>query len=262
MLVDSHCHLNSIDLAKTAYGSLEALVAATHKQGIGHMLCVNTELENFEALVAIADRCSGVSISVGVHPTYVVEADLEPTVSQLSALAGNQKCVAIGETGLDYYHKDTSPTLQKERFRVHIQAAKAVAKPLIIHTRSAPEDTLQLMTEEGAREVGGVMHCFTETWEVAKKALDLGFYISFSGILTFKNAESLRLVAKQVPLDQILIETDAPYLAPMPFRSKQNEPAYVRYVAEALAHLRGLSLDEIADITTQNFFRLFKAPWV
>lgn len=220
------------------------------------MLCVSVTLETFPEVVALAHDHSHVFASVGVHPNET-EGN-EPSVSKLVDLANDKRVVAIGETGLDYYRSQGDMTWQQERFRRHIRAAKQSGKPLIIHTRDAAADTLHVMREEGAADIGGVMHCFTESWEVARAALDLNFYISFSGIITFRNADALREVAKQVPEDRLLIETDAPYLAPVPHRGKTNEPAFVRHVADCLANIRQAPLESIADITTRNFFALFK----
>ena len=207
-------------------------------------------------MLELAERFDNFYASVGVHPDY--ENIEEPTVEQLVTLARHPKIVAIGETGLDYFRLTGDLEWQRERFRTHIRAAILADKPLIIHTRSAAEDTLRIMQEEGAERVGGVMHCFTERLEVALAAIEMGFYISFSGIVTFKNATQLKEVAKAIPLDKMLVETDSPYLAPMPFRGKTNQPAYVKYVAQEIANLRGISLDAVMQATTQNFFTLFK----
>ncbi|TXG96572.1 MAG: TatD family deoxyribonuclease [Zoogloea sp.] len=252
MLVDSHCHLDFPDLIENEADVLERMI----ENGVTHALCVSVKLETLPAVIGLAERHGNLFASVGVHPD---NADCEePDEARLLALAAHPKVVAIGETGLDYYwHKD-APEWQRARFRTHIRAARRCAKPLIIHTRDSAADTLRLMREEGADQAGGVMHCFTETREVAADALDLGFHISFSGIVSFKNAEALRDVARFVPSDRLLVETDAPYLAPMPFRGKTNQPAYVRHVAQAVADARGESLASVAEATSRNFFRLFK----
>ncbi len=252
MLVDSHCHLDFPDLIENEADVLERMA----ENGVTHALCVSVKLETLPAVIGLAERHGNLFASVGVHPD---NADCEePDEARLLALAAHPKVVAIGETGLDYYwHKD-APEWQRARFRTHIRAARRCAKPLIIHTRNSAADTLRLMREEGADQAGGVMHCFTETREVAADALDLGFHISFSGIVSFKNAEALRDVARFVPSDRLLVETDAPYLAPMPFRGKTNQPAYVRHVAQAVADARGESLASVAEATSRNFFRLFK----
>ncbi|MBL8460329.1 TatD family hydrolase [Zoogloea sp.] len=252
MLVDSHCHLDFPDLIENETDILERMA----DNGVTHALCVSVKLETLPAVIGLAERHANLFASVGVHPD---NADCEePDEARLLALAAHPRVVAIGETGLDYYwHKD-APEWQRARFRTHIRAARSCAKPLIIHTRNSAADTLRLMQEEGADQVGGVMHCFTETLEVAKLALDLNFHISFSGIVSFKNAEALRDVARFVPSDRLLVETDAPYLAPMPFRGKTNQPAYVRHVAQAVADARGENLASVAEATTRNFFRLFK----
>lgn len=259
MLVDSHCHLNSIDLSLFD-NNLDNVIKAATLQGIEHFLTVCVELDDFPAICAIAERYEQVSISVGVHPANEEDQAPEPTVALLSELAGHPRCVAIGETGLDYYHIKTEEAQQnqRQRFTTHIQAAISVDKPLIIHTRNAAEDTLAVMQSENAQSIGGVMHCFSESWEIAKKALDMNFYISISGIVTFKNAESIREVAKKVPLDRLLIETDSPYLAPVPYRGKPNHPALVKYVAMTLSELHQISFEELARQTTDNFYRCFK----
>ncbi|OGV25413.1 MAG: hypothetical protein A3F18_04030 [Legionellales bacterium RIFCSPHIGHO2_12_FULL_37_14] len=253
-LVDSHCHLHLMDL--TPYNQqIQPVLDAAKAKGVHKFLCVAVELANHDILCEIARKHKEVMISVGLHPDHEVE--IEPTVNELINLA--KPCVAIGETGLDYFRvtSEEGHKLQQERFRTHIQAAIATKKPLIIHTREARRATLEIMQTENAKEVGGVMHCFTESWEVAVAAMELGFYISFSGIVTFKNAAALQDVAKRMPLDRILIETDSPYLAPTPFRGKPNQPAYVYYVAEMLAKLRNEPLEQIALATSENFARCF-----
>ncbi len=224
---------------------------------IHHMLCVCVVLEKFPSMLKKVEAFPEISVSVGLHPDEVVSQEEEPTVEALTTLAQHKKCVAIGETGLDYYRGLDQVQVQQERFRRHIQVARSLNKPLIIHTRSASDDTIRLMQEEKAKEARGVMHCFTETWEVAKQALDLDFYISFSGIITFKNAEALREVVKKVPLSRLLVETDSPFLSPVPYRGKPNQPAYVEYVAQAVAALKNESYEEVARVTTQNYFDLF-----
>lgn len=252
MLVDSHCHLDFPDLIENESAILERMA----ENGVTHALCVSVKLETLPAVIGLAERHANLFASVGVHPDNA-DCD-EPDEAKLLALAAHPKVVAIGETGLDYYWHKEAPEWQRTRFRTHIHAARHCAKPLIIHTRDSAVDTIRLMREERAGEAGGVMHCFTETREVAEQALDLGFYISFSGIVSFKNAEALRDVARFVPADRLLVETDSPYLAPMPFRGKTNQPAYVRHVAQAVADARGESLAAVAEATTRNFFRLFK----
>lgn len=252
MLVDSHCHLNFPELRQ----NLPALRAAMQEERVGHALCISVTLPDFPEVLAVAEAHDNFYASVGVHPDYEDEPLF--TEDQLVNLAAHPKVVAIGETGLDYFRLTGDLEWQRERFRLHIRAAIRAQKPLVIHTRNAAEDTLRIMREEGADQVGGVMHCFTESLEVAQAAIALGFYISFSGIVTFKNAVALKKVAKAVPLDRVLVETDSPYLAPVPFRGKLNQPAYVRYVAEEIANLRGISYQEVEQATTENFFRLFK----
>ena len=224
---------------------------------VGHALCVSVTLDKFPEVLALAEQFDNFYASVGVHPDY--EDIEEPSVDALVKLANHPKVVAIGETGLDYFRLTGDLEWQRTRFRTHIRAAILAKKPLIIHTRSAAEDTLKIMREEGAAQVGGVMHCFTESLEVALAAISMGFYISFSGIVTFKNAAQLKEVAQKIPLDKMLVETDSPYLAPVPFRGKTNQPAYVKYVAQEIADLRGISLDAVTQATTANFFNLFRA---
>jgi len=251
VLVDSHCHLDFPELA----ADLPALLGNMAANEVGQALCVGVSLENFPRVLGLAETYSQLFASVGVHPDH--QEGEEPTVERLLGLATHPRVVAIGETGLDYYRLQGDLEWQRERFRTHIRAARRACKPLIIHTREAAADTLRVMREENAEEAGGVMHCFTETWGVARGALDLGFFISFSGIVTFRNASALREVARQVPLDRLLVETDAPYLAPVPHRGKINQPAYVRHVAEEVARLRGVDLNVVAEATTANFQRLF-----
>jgi TatD DNase family protein len=252
MLVDSHCHLDFPGLAE----QLDTVFAKMRDNGVSHALSVSVTLADFPKILAIAESNSHIFASVGVHPDYADSPIV--TVEELCDLAAHPKVVAIGETGLDYFRLKGDLGWQRDRFRTHIRAARACRKPLIIHTRSAADDTLRLMREESALDVGGVMHCFTETWEVAREALDIGFYISFSGIVTFKNAKSLKDVAQRVPLDRILVETDSPYLAPVPHRGKCNQPGFVRHVAEEISRLRGISIEEVSEATTANFQRLFK----
>ncbi len=223
---------------------------------MSHALCVSVTLDKFPEVLGLAEQYDNFYASVGVHPDY--ENIDEPSVDLLCRLAQHPKVVAIGETGLDYFRLSGDLEWQRNRFRTHIRAAILVGKPLIIHTRNAANDTLRIMQEEGAHQAGGVMHCFTESLEMAKAAIEMGFYISFSGIVTFKNAAQLKEVAQKIPLDKILVETDSPYLAPVPFRGKTNQPAYVKYVAQEIADLRGISLEAVMQATTQNFFNLFK----
>ncbi len=252
MLIDSHCHLDFPELAK----DLQEVLHKMQENQVTHALCVSVNLPDFPRIRTIAEAHQNLFASVGVHPDY--EDQIEPRAEQLAELADHPKVIAIGETGLDYYRLQGDLEWQRERFRQHIRAARKVNKPLIIHTRSAAADTLRIMQEEGAAEIGGVMHCFTESWEVAQQAIAMNFYISFSGIVTFKNAVALKEVAKNVRLDRMLIETDSPYLAPVPFRGKLNQPAFVRYVAEEIARLRAVAPEDIAAATTNNFFNLFK----
>lgn len=251
MLIDSHCHLDFPDLAE----NLPQLLANMQEHRVRGALCIGVNMEDFPGVLALAEQHPHLFASVGLHPEY--ENVQEPDQATLLALAQHPKVIAIGETGLDYYWQKDKPEWQRQRFRTHIRAAIELNKPLIIHTRDSALDTLSILAEEGAQKVGGIMHCFTETWEIARQALDLGFHISFSGIVTFKNALQVKEVACKVPLDRLLVETDAPYLAPAPYRGKTNQPAYVRYVAEEIARLRGISYDEVAEATTRNFFALF-----
>jgi TatD DNase family protein len=252
MLVDSHCHLDFPDLSNR----LPEVLRHMQENDVGIAVCIGVNLEDFPRVLSLAEAHRQLYATVGVHPEYV-DAE-EPGMEQLVKLADHPKVIAIGETGLDYYwHKDR-PEWQRERFRTHIRAAKQCGKPLVVHMRDAANDTLAILKEEGAGEVGGVMHCFTEDWQVARAAIDLNFHISFSGIVTFKNALALKDVACKAPLDRILVETDSPYLAPVPYRGKINEPAYVRHVAAEIARLRGLSTEEVADASTKNFHQLFK----
>ena len=257
MLVDSHCHLNFLD-SNEFDNQMDNVIARALEEHIEHLLCVCVEIEDYPYLKQLAETYKNISISVGIHPNTELESEIQEPF--LSELAQHPACIAIGETGLDYYRTESheAKEKQRQRFREHIRSALITGKPLIIHTRQAADDTLKIMAEEGADKIGGVMHCFAETWEVARQALDLNFYISFSGILTFKNAVDLQEVAKKVPIDRILIETDSPYLAPVPFRGKQNHPALVKYVAKALSELRQVDFNTIASETTANFYRCFK----
>jgi TatD DNase family protein len=252
MLVDSHCHLDFPDLA----ARVDEALALMRENDVTHALCVSVTLQEFPQVRALAERYPNLSASVGVHPDY---ADVPVvTEEELVKLAAHPRVVAIGETGLDHYRIKGGAEWQRERFRTHIRAARRSGKPLIIHMRDAAEDTLRIMREEKASEVGGVMHCYTGTWETARAAMDLGFWISFSGIITFKNAAALREVARKVPLERMLIETDSPFLAPVPYRGKTNEPGLVKYVAEEIARLRGVPFHDVAAATSANFFQLFR----
>ncbi|MFZ2300659.1 MAG: TatD family hydrolase [Gallionella sp.] len=250
--IDSHCHLNFPELAE----NITDVLAQMQQNDVVAALCVSVSLADFPRVLALAEQHPNIYASVGVHPDY--EGVEEPDVTRLVKLAQHPRVIAIGETGLDYFRLKGDLEWQRTRFRNHIRAARECGKPLIIHTREAAPDTLRIMAEENAAEAGGVMHCFTETWEVAETALAMGFYISFSGIVTFKNAKQLKEVAQRVPLERILLETDAPYLAPAPHRGKLNQPAYVKHVAEEIALLRGIEANEVGLRTTENFERLFK----
>lgn len=251
MFIDSHCHLNFPELAD----KLDEVLANMQEYQVDSALCVSVDLQYLPQIITLAEQNQNIYASVGVHPDY--ELVDEPTQAELVALAQHPKVVAIGETGLDYFRLQGDLEWQRNRFRTHIKAAVECSKPLIIHTRSASSDTLRLMQEENAHFAGGVMHCFTESLEVALAAIDMNFYISFSGIVTFKKALELKEVAKRIPLERILIETDSPYLAPVPHRGQLNQPAYVKHVAEEIAKLRGISVEEVGETTSANFRRLF-----
>lgn len=257
MLVDSHCHLNMLNLDKYD-GDLSALVKATQESGVDYMLNVSVSLDTVDTVVKTAQQFDNIYASVGLHPSDV--KGLVPQEETLLALTEHERVVAIGETGLDYHYNDSSLEEMRESFRAHVRVAKKAKLPLIVHSRAAQEDTINILREEGAAECGGVMHCFTESWEMAEQAMELGFYISISGIVTFKNAQNVQDVATKVPLERLLIETDSPYLTPVPYRGKPNEPMHVRYVAEKIAELKGLDFDEVAAATTRNFFELIKQP--
>ncbi|WP_444931293.1 TatD family hydrolase [Microbulbifer sp. SSSA002] len=254
MLVDSHCHLDRLKLDKFD-GDLDAVLDLARSRGVGKFLCVGISLENADAVVEIASRYEDVVCSVGVHPLDVDSGMAD--VERLVEMANQPGVVALGETGLDYYYSTDTQEIQQQSFIAHLKAAGQAELPVIVHTRDAREDTLALIKEHGNTNTAGVLHCFTESWDMAKAALDLNYYISLSGIVTFKNAEELRDVARKLPLDRLLVETDSPYLAPVPYRGKPNIPAYVREVAEFIADLRGIPYEQLAEITSENFFRLF-----
>jgi len=250
-LVDSHCHLDFPDLA----ADLDGILIRMAEAGVERAMCISVNLPNLPRVIALAERHPQLYATVGVHPDY--EDTPEPTVDDLVRLADHPRVLAIGETGLDYYRLTGDLEWQRQRFRTHIHAARRIGKPLVIHTRSASADTLRIMEEEGAADIGGVMHCFTESQAVADAAIAMNFVISFSGIVTFKNARDLQEVARTIPLERMLVETDSPYLAPVPHRGKTNQPAWVRHVAEFIADLRGVSPEIIAAATTANFERVF-----
>jgi len=251
--VDSHCHLDFAEFD----GKMDAVREEMRANGVTHALCISVNLAGLPKVLALAEAYDNFFASVGVHPDHEDRAPVDPAL--LVELAHHPRIVAIGETGLDYYRLSGDLGWQRERFRAHIRAARECRKPLVIHTRQAAEDTLAIMREEGAAEVGGVMHCFTESQAVAEAAVALGFHISLSGIVTFKNAGALRDVARWVPPERLLVETDSPYLAPVPHRGKTNRPGLVRHVGEEVARLRGIPLPELARVTTRNFFNLFSA---
>lgn len=254
MLVDSHCHLDRLDLAPYN-GDLDLAVDAANQAGVGHILCVAIDLPRLSDVLDIAERYEHIHASVGVHP--LERADNEISIKQLVELAQHPKVVAIGETGLDYYYSRETIDIQQKSFIDHLKAARECNKPVIIHSRDAREDTLTLMAEHADHTLGGVMHCFTENWDMAQRAIEMNFYISLSGIVTFKNATELKEVAKKIPLERLLIETDSPYLAPIPYRGKPNEPKYVTHVAQCIADLREIDVQEVAEATTDNYMRLF-----
>ncbi|PKM13162.1 MAG: TatD family deoxyribonuclease [Gammaproteobacteria bacterium HGW-Gammaproteobacteria-3] len=254
MFIDSHCHLDRIDL--TPYqNDFSCFMQAVTENRVEHMLCISIDLESYPTLCALTSGYPQISLTVGVHPN--VQDGKDPTADELIRLGQSEKVLAIGETGLDYFRSEGDLTWQHQRFRRHIQAAKTLKKPLIIHTRDARDDTLKILEEEGADRIGGVIHCFTEDWDFAVRAMELNFYISFSGIVTFNNAKAIQETAQKIPADRFLIETDSPYLAPTPFRGKPNYPIYVRYVAEKIAQLRGVTVETIAEQSSTNFKRLF-----
>jgi len=255
MLVDSHCHLDRLDLEPFG-GRMEGVLDTAREQGVGHFLCVSINMEDYPAMFRIAEAHEQISASVGLHPNE--QGGHDPDTDELVELATHPKVVAIGETGLDYFRSEGDLDWQRDRFRRHIAAAKVSGKPLIIHSRDAKEDTLEILEAEGASEVGGVMHCFTGDWDMAQRAMDLNFYVSFSGIVTFKSAQVLQDVATKMPPDRMLVETDCPYLAPVPHRGKPNQPAFVRHVAEFVAGLRGETYEQVAANTTENFKNLFR----
>lgn len=253
MLVDSHCHLDRLDLERS--GGLAGVLETAAVHGVTRLLSVATDLESWPALARLTEPYPQIALSVGVHPSE--DGGRAPTKAALTALGRESRVVAIGETGLDYYYGADSADRQRDWFRVHIAAARELGKPLIVHTRAARADTLRVLEEEGAAEVGGVLHCFTEDWAMAEQALALNFHVSFSGIVTFKNAKQIQEVARRLPAERLLVETDSPYLAPVPHRGKPNQPAWVRHVAEFVAGLRGEPLEQVAATTTANYGRLF-----
>jgi TatD DNase family protein len=256
LFIDSHCHLDRLDLSEFDH-NLDNVISAAKQAKVTELLCVSVTLEDFPAMADKTQGYDNVYLSCGTHPLNQEDLVEEETLLTLSK---NERVIAVGETGLDYFYAPETKDLQIDSFKKHVRVAKKVDKPLIIHTRDAQEDTLTILREEGAEQVGGILHCFTESWEMAEAAIAMGFYISFSGIVTFKNATALREVAMKVPDDRFLIETDAPYLAPVPHRGKQNQPAYVVEVAQHLASIRGQSIDTIARLSSENFHRLFNLP--
>ncbi|WP_286238585.1 TatD family hydrolase [Neptuniibacter halophilus] len=256
MFIDSHCHLDKVDLSPYNH-DFNAMLQAAFERRVNAMLCVSISLSQFGPMCELIQDNPAIFASLGVHPLNIDEG--LATKEQLLALASQPQVVAIGETGLDYFYQDCPEqfALQQQSFQTHLEAAAELKLPVIVHTRDAREDTLALIKAHGNPESGGVLHCFTESWEMAKAALDMNYYISFSGITTFRNAEELRDVVRQVPLERILIETDAPYLAPVPHRGKKNEPKYVVEVAQCIADLKGVSLEQLAEQTSQNFYTLF-----
>ena len=251
MLVDSHCHIPLLSESM----AVDAIIDEAKEQEIEHMLCVAIDIPGSPEIIELAKQYDMVSASVGVHPNTEMSSPIDERT--FLEMGNEEVVVAIGETGLDYFRSEGDLEWQRDRFRLHINLAKELNKPLIIHTRDAKEDTINILKEEGADQVGGVMHCFVEDWETAQTAMDLNFYISFSGIVTFKNAKDLQSVAKQVPLDQMLVETDSPYLAPVPYRGKTNQPAYVRHVANFIAELKQVEFSEVAKATTENYYKKF-----
>tara|TARA_R110001583_G_scaffold17766_8_gene71676 strand:+ start:1032 stop:1802 length:771 start_codon:yes stop_codon:yes gene_type:complete len=253
MLIDSHCHLDRLDLDPYA-GQLQPVIERASQQGVSRLLCVGTDMARCDAMLALIDPFPQVQASVGVHPLSDEIEQLDPAV--LVAAAAHSRVIAIGETGLDYHYGQESIAAQQRSFELHLEVAQQLNKPVIVHTRAAQKDTLDSL-RQGLSQAGGVLHCFTEDWAMAEQALELGLYISFSGIITFRNAATLREVVRRVPLERILVETDAPYLTPVPHRGHSNEPCYVREVAEAVAQIKSLSLEQVATATSANFERLF-----
>lgn len=256
MFIDSHCHLDRIDL-KDFQQDFDQLMNTVRAAQVERVLCVSINLDDYRPMRELVAGYDFVDVSVGVHPSDA--RDHAETLETLVELGRDSSVVAVGETGLDYYYSADSKREQQDSFRLHVRAARELGKPLIVHTRDARRDTMDILREEGADQCGGVLHCFTEDWDMARQALDLGFYISFSGIVTFKNADTLRQVAAQVPDDRFLIETDAPYLAPVPHRGKQNHPGWVGHVAECLAEVRGTPLERVAELSRVNYLRLINA---
>ena len=252
MYIDSHCHIDCIDLTDHE-NSMETLLQQAADDGVEHMLCVCIDLHEFDTMYAVVKKYKQISVSAGMHPTHSVGESL--SVDEILKYVRREEVVAVGETGLDFFYQKDKPDWQKNRFRYHIEAAKQVNKPVIVHTRDAAKDTINIIKEESAKDCGGVIHCFTEDWDFAKKSLDENFYISFSGIATFKTAEQIREVVRKVPADRFLIETDSPYLAPVPKRGKQNYPGYVKYVAECVAKERGVSVEEVAELSKKNYYQ-------
>jgi TatD DNase family protein len=255
MLVDSHCHIDYLTGPRHGMRVEDVLQSATDA-GVSHLLSVAVDRENIPRVLAHAMHYDNVFASVGVHPMSCHEATLGE--DELVELAKNPKVVAIGETGLDYYYSRDHAELQRECFVTHLRAAKRAGLPVIVHSREAREDTLRLLREHADRHNAGVMHCFTETLEMARAAIEFDFLISFSGIITFRNAEALRAVVRELPLESLLVETDSPYLAPVPHRGKVNEPRHVVHVAAAVAAIKGVSVQAVEEATTDNFFRLFR----
>ncbi|NUB07751.1 TatD family deoxyribonuclease [Azospirillum sp. Vi22] len=254
MLVDSHCHLDFPDFAE----ELDAVVDRARQAGVGRMVTICTYLSRFDRILAVAERYDDVLCSLGVHPHQAAEEIVGVTVERLVELSKHPKVIGLGETGLDYFYDKSPRDVQQECFRRHIRASLETGLPLIVHTRDADDDTMRIVREEAAgQSVNGLLHCFSSGRQLAEEALDFGFYISLSGIVTFKKSEDLRAIVKDVPLDRILVETDAPYLAPVPFRGKRNEPAYVAHTAACVAEVKGMDTADMARISTENFFRLF-----
>lgn len=255
-IVDSHCHLDGLDYEKN-HRDLDDVIAKAAARDVKFMLAIATTLPGFHNLKALVGDRENIALSCGVHP---LNQETPYDVEEFRRLAADERVVALGETGLDYYYQQETKAQQQASFREHIRTGRALNKPIIVHTREAREDTLAILREERVEECGGVLHCFTEDKETAAKLLDMGFYISFSGIVTFRNAEALREAARYVPLDRMLVETDSPYLAPVPYRGKENQPAYTRDVAEYMAVVKGVDIETLAATTTQNFAQLFHIP--
>jgi TatD DNase family protein len=252
-LIDTHCHLDFPEFAEQQ----DAVVTRAREAGVKRMITISTHASRFASVKKVAEKYEDVFCTAGVHPHHSGEPDEDIQENWLVEAAGYEKVVGLGETGLDYYYNNSPVDAQKKNFRTHIRACLKTDLPIIVHTRDADDDTYALLKEEGQGKLRGLLHCFSSSRKLAEQALEMGLFISFSGIVTFKKSDELRAIAKDIPLERILVETDAPFLAPMPFRGKTNEPSYVVHTAQCVADVKGVSLEELAGITTQNALRLF-----